>query len=104
MDLELIHQLGIAVVRRPEVGFCDFPIDNLGNPLRDPLLDVDCHKEKTFCRLASSCASLLFAISGSTVMLSVLAQSSAALDAASTSLFLMWIVDLYLLSVFLTLL
>ena len=53
---------------------------------------------KTFCRSALSCVLLLFAISGSTVMSSVLAHLEAALDDMSTSLFLMWMVDFYSLS------
>ena len=42
LDLELIHRLEIAFVHRSEDGVCDVPPDNLGNPLRDPLLGADC--------------------------------------------------------------
>ena len=41
MDLDLIYQLEIAVVRHSEDGVCDAPPDNLGNILRNPLLDAD---------------------------------------------------------------
>ena len=45
VDLKLIQQLEISVVRRPENGVCDVRPNNLGNPLRNPLrnplLDVN---------------------------------------------------------------
>ena len=42
VDLKLVHQLEIAVVRRLEDGVYGVPPDDLVNPLRDPLLDADC--------------------------------------------------------------
>ena len=42
VDLKLIHQLEIAFVCCLEDGVWDVPPDNLGNPLRDPLLGADC--------------------------------------------------------------
>ena len=53
---------------------------------------------ETFYRSDSSWASLLFVISSSTVLSSVLTRSAAALDDAIRYLFLMCIVDLYSLS------
>ena len=44
VDLELIHQLEIAVVRCSEDRVCDVPPDNIGNPLRNPLLDANLRK------------------------------------------------------------
>ena len=41
VDLELIHQLEIAVVRCSEDRVCDVPPDNIGNPLRNPLIQSD---------------------------------------------------------------
>ena len=51
-------------------------------------------RRKTLYQLALSYAFLLLAISGSAVMSLVLARLAAALNSASTSLFLMWTVDL----------
>ena len=51
-------------------------------------------RRKTLCRSVFSWELLLFVIYGSAVLLMVLVQSETALDAISTSPFLMWIVDL----------
>ena len=44
VDMVLIHRLEIAVVRRLEDGVRDVPPNDLGYPLCDPLLDVDCRE------------------------------------------------------------
>ena len=44
VDLKLIHRLEITVVHRFEDRVCNVPTDDLGDPLRDPLLDADCRK------------------------------------------------------------
>ena len=67
-------------------------------PSAIPSLTPIAARRKTFCRSASSWVSLLFVIYGLTVLLSVLTRSAAALDAASTSIFLMFIVDMHSLS------
>ena len=42
--MKLIHRLEITVFRHPEYGVCDVPPGDIGNPLRDPLLDADCRE------------------------------------------------------------
>ena len=42
VELLLVHQFEVAVVCRPEDGVCDVLPENLGDPLCDPLLDLDC--------------------------------------------------------------
>ena len=96
VDLELIHKLEIDFVRRPEDGVCDVPSAILVMPSAILSLTPIDTRRKIFCRSALSCASLLFAITGSVVLLLVLARLAAALDAASTSLFFIWTIDLYL--------
>ena len=51
MDLELIHRLEIAVVRRLEDGFCDVPPDDIGNTLRDRLLDDNYREEEEILQI-----------------------------------------------------
>ena len=84
VDLVLIHRLETAVVGCTEDCTCYVPHDDLGYSLRDPLFDSD------FPLGRRSFALLLVLISGSTVLPSMMVR----LEAASTSLFLMWTVNL----------
>ena len=44
VDLVLIHQLEISIVRRPGDWVCCVPTDNLSYSLHNPLFESDCHE------------------------------------------------------------
>ena len=90
----------LSLVRR--MGFVIYFLTILVIPSAIPSLTLIAARRKTFCQSASYWASLLFLIYGLTVLLTVLARLSAALDAAIMYLFLMWVLYLHLLSALLT--
>ena len=100
MDLVLVHRFEISVVCRPQDGVCDFLSDDLGDPLCDTFLEANCCEAEDVLSVGFVLVVAVFVISG----LTVLTRSPAALNAASTSLFLILIVDLYSMSALLMLL